>query len=349
MSSSCELRDVVITLNTSHISRPMYNFDNSKVLVTGGAGFIGSHLCDNLLKLGAEVVCLDNFITGHRINISHNENNPSFTLIEGDIRDIDVCQSAMEGCTHVCHQAALGSVPRSVTDPLTSNEINISGTLNIFFAAYNAGIKRVVYASSSSCYGDEETLPKVEDLVGKPLSPYAITKVCGELYASIFQLLYGMEMIGLRYFNVFGPRQDPEGMYAAVIPKFIKSLIKHESPEIHGDGTQSRDFTYIENVVDMNLLALSVNSDEAFGKNYNVACQKRITIGNLFEIIKSLLINYDSEIAKIKPIFVEPRPGDIPHSLANIDLAKKLIGYAPEIMAEEGFSKAIDWYWNNLQ
>ncbi len=327
----------------------MYNFEKSRVLVTGGAGFIGSHLCDELLNLGAEVVCLDNFITGHRKNIAHHETNPSFKLIEGDIRDLDVCRNAMKDCTHVCHQAALGSVPRSITDPLTSNEINISGTLNIFFAAYNAGIKRVVFASSSSCYGDEETLPKVETLVGDPLSPYAITKVCGELYASIFQLLYGMEMIGLRYFNVFGPRQDPEGMYAAVIPKFVKSLIKYESPEIYGDGTQSRDFTYIENVVEMNMLALSIDSYEASGKNYNVACQQRITVNNLFETIKSLLVSYDTKIANIKPLFVEPRLGDIPHSLANIDLARKLIGYDPKIMAEEGLSKAINWYWDNLQ
>ena len=217
----------------------MYNFEQSKVLVTGGAGFIGSHLCDKLLQLGAEVVCLDNFITGHRKNIAHNEMNPAFTLIEGDIRDMETCQKAMKGCTHVSHQAALGSVPRSLNDPLTSNDINITGTLNIFFAAYLAGIKRVVFASSSSCYGDEETLPKVEKLVGKPLSPYAITKVCAELYASVFQSLYDMEMIGLRYFNVFGPRQDPEGMYAAVIPKFVQSLINHEAPKIHGDGSQS--------------------------------------------------------------------------------------------------------------
>lgn len=327
----------------------MYNFEQSKVLVTGGAGFIGSHLCDKLLQLGAEVVCLDNFITGHRKNVAHNEGNPAFTLIEGDIRDMDTCQNAMKGCTHVSHQAALGSVPRSVNDPLTSNDINITGTLNIFFAAYNAGIKRVVFASSSSCYGDEETLPKVEKLVGKPLSPYAITKVCTELYASVFQSLYGMEMIGLRYFNVFGPRQDPEGMYAAVIPKFVQSLINHESPKIHGDGTQSRDFTYIENVLQMNLLALSTDSPEASGQNYNVACQKRITINKLFEIVKSLLIGYDSHIENINSEHVESRPGDIPHSLANIDLAREMLGYDPKIMAEEGLSKAINWYWKNLQ
>jgi len=327
----------------------MYNFDQSKVLVTGGAGFIGSHLCDKLLQLGAHVVCLDNFITGHRKNIVHNEANPAFTLIEGDIRDMETCQKAMNGCTHVSHQAALGSVPRSVNDPLITNDINITGTLNIFFAAYNAGIKRVVFASSSSCYGDEETLPKVETLVGSPLSPYAITKVCGELYAAVFQSLYGMEMIGLRYFNVFGPRQDPEGMYAAVIPKFVQSLINHESPQIHGDGSQSRDFTYIENVLQMNLLALSTHSHEASGQNYNVACQKRITVNNLFESIKSLLIGYDSKIQNINSEHVEPRLGDIPHSLANIDLAREMLGYDPKIMAEEGLSKAIDWYWENLQ
>jgi len=324
-------------------------FENTRVLVTGGAGFIGSHICDKLLEKGAEVVCLDNFLTGHRRNIEHNLNNSNFKLIEGDIRDFEICKRAMKGCTHVCHQAALGSVPRSVKDPLTSNEINISGTLNIYFSAYEEGIKRIVFASSSSCYGDEPNLPKIETKIGKPLSPYAITKYCGELYANIFQSLYGMEMIGLRYFNVFGPRQDPEGMYAAVIPKFVQSLIQNESPKIHGDGTQSRDFTFIDNVVEMNLLALLTASHEATGLNYNVACGQRLTVNDLFSIIKSLLVTFDQKIGDINPKFVSSRPGDIPHSLASIELAKNLIGYNPKIMPEEGLSKAIKWYWENLQ
>ena len=324
-------------------------FQNSRVLVTGGAGFIGSHICDKLLENGAEVVCLDNFLTGHKRNIEHNLINPNFKLIEGDIRDIETCKKAIKGCTHVCHQAALGSVPRSVKDPLTSNEINISGTLNIYFSAYEEGIKRIVFASSSSCYGDEPNLPKIENKIGKPLSPYAITKYCGELYANIFQSLYGMEMIGLRYFNVFGPRQDPEGMYAAVIPKFVQSLINHESPKIHGDGTQSRDFTFIDNVVEMNILSLFIDSNNATGLNYNVACGQRLTVNDLFSTIKSLLVNFDRKIEGVYPTFVPPRPGDIPHSLASIDLAKNLIGYNPKIMPEDGLSRAIKWYWDNLQ
>jgi len=320
-----------------------------KVLVTGGAGFIGSHLCDAIIEHGGEVVCLDNFLTGFKKNIKHLLENPNFKLIEGDIRDIDVCRNAIENCTHVCHQAALGSVPRSVADPLTSNDINISGTLNIYFSAFEAGIKRVVFASSSSCYGDDPSLPKIEKKTGNPLSPYAITKVCGELYASVFQSLYEMEMIGLRYFNVFGPRQDPNGMYAAVIPRFVKSLINRESPQIYGDGEQSRDFTYIENVIQMNLKALTTESIEATGINYNVACGMRVTVNELFINLRENLAKIDPEIATIKPEYVKSRPGDILHSLANIDLAKNNLGYNPEIMFPLGISKAIDWYCKNLQ
>ncbi|MAO69508.1 MAG: LPS biosynthesis protein WbpP [Euryarchaeota archaeon] len=327
----------------------MDSMQNMTVLVTGGAGFIGSHICDAIIYQGGNVICLDNFLTGFRKNIEHLLGNKNFKLIEGDIRDIDTCRKAMKNCTHVCHQAALGSVPRSVADPLTSNDINISGTLNIYFSAYEAGVKRIVFASSSSCYGDEPILPKVENKIGKPLSPYAITKVCDELYASVFQELYQMEMIGLRYFNVFGPRQDPDGMYAAVIPRFVKSLIKQESPQIFGDGEQSRDFTYIENVVQMNLKALTTKSKEATGLNYNVACGKRITVNQLFQTLRSNLTNMDSNIAKIEPEYVDPRPGDIPHSLANIELAKNNLGYNPEIMPAKGISKAINWYWENLQ
>jgi len=319
------------------------------VLVTGGAGFIGSHLCDAIIDHGGNVVCLDNFLTGFRKNIEHLLDNPNFKLIEGDIREIEVCRNAMKNCTHVCHQAALGSVPRSVADPLTSNNINISGTLNIYFSAFEEGIKRVVFASSSSCYGDEPTLPKVEHKIGKPLSPYAITKVCDELYASVFQSLYEMEMIGLRYFNVFGPRQDPDGMYAAVIPRFVKSLIKGESPQIYGDGEQSRDFTYIENVIQMNIKALTTESKEATGINYNVACGMRITVNELFNNLRKHLTEMNSNIADIEPEYIAPRPGDIPHSLANIELAKNNLGYNPEIMPSLGISKAINWYWENLQ
>jgi len=327
----------------------MLEFENTKILVTGGAGFIGSHICDKLLEKGAKVVCLDNFLTGHRRNIEHNLGHPNFTLIEGDIRNLETCKKSMVGCTHVSHQAALGSVPRSITDPITSNEINISGTLNVYFSAYEEGIKRIVFASSSSCYGDEPNLPKIETKIGSPLSPYAITKYCGELYANIFQSLYGMEMIGLRYFNVFGPRQDPEGMYAAVIPKFVQSLINHESPKIHGDGLQSRDFTYIDNVVEMNLLALKTKSNNAVGVNYNVACGQRLTVNDLFATIKSLLITFDKKIESIDSEYVPPRPGDIPHSLASIERAKNLIEYNPKIMPSEGLSRAINWYWENLQ
>ncbi len=327
----------------------MQSMRDMTVLVTGGAGFIGSHICDAIIAHGGNVICLDNFLTGFKKNIEHLLTNSNFKLIEGDIRNIETCREVMKNCTHVCHQAALGSVPRSVADPLTSNDINIGGTLNIYFSAFEAGIKRIVFASSSSCYGDESTLPKVENKIGKPLSPYAITKVCDELYASVFQTLYGMEMIGLRYFNVFGPRQDPDGTYAAVIPRFVKSLIKQESPQIYGDGEQSRDFTYIENVVQMNLKALTTESIEATGINYNVACGKRITVNKLFQNLRTNLTNMNSNIANIEPEYVEPRPGDIPHSLADIELAKNNLGYNPEIMPTVGISKAINWYWENLQ
>ena len=225
-----------------------------KILVTGGAGFIGSNLCERFIQSGCVVVCLDNFITGRRENISHLLENENFTLIEGDITDIDTCRKAIEGCDFVSHQAALGSIPRSIDNPIKTNNINVGGTLNVFVAAMEAGVKRVVYASSSSVYGDEKTLPKNEQKTGSPLSPYAITKAVNEMYASVFSQIHGFEVIGLRYFNVFGRRQDPEGVYAAVIPKFVESLINKKSPTIHGDGEQTRDFTYIENVIQMNII-----------------------------------------------------------------------------------------------
>ncbi len=320
----------------------------TKILVTGGAGFIGSNLLDRFLAEGAEVVCLDNFCTGHRRNIEQLLENTSFTLIEGDIRDMETCQAAVKGCTHVCHQAALGSVPRSVTDPLTTNEINITGTLNLLIAAKEAGIKRFVYASSSSVYGDEPTLPKVENRVGRLLSPYAVTKSVMESYAMVFAGLHGLETIGLRYFNVFGRRQDPEGAYAAVIPKFVDLLIKGESPKIFGDGEQSRDFTYIENVIQLNLKALLTTDSRAFGEVFNGACGTSITVNELFSQMRELISNHQSSASEVTPIHMQERPGDIRHSLANIDKAKEILGYQPSHDIQSGMVEAMDWYWESL-
>jgi len=320
-----------------------------KILITGGAGFIGSNLCEYFLSKEYKVTCLDNFATGHRYNIEHLFENPNFELIEGDIRSLEDCQKAVQGATYVLHQAALGSVPRSIKDPITSNETNISGFLNMLVASRDAGIKRFVYAASSSTYGDSESLPKVEDKIGKPLSPYAITKYVNELYADIFSKTYGIETIGLRYFNVFGRKQDPNGAYAAVIPLFVKKFINHESPVINGDGNYSRDFTYIDNVIQMNELAMTTENPDAINTVYNTAFGDRTTLNDLVEYLKEFLSEYDSEIAKVQAIHGPNRVGDIPHSLASIDKAKQLLNYNPKYSMREGLKEAVKWYWENLK
>lgn len=321
----------------------------SKILITGIAGFIGSNLADYFLSKGYEIVGLDNFSTGHRRNINPFLNNENFEFIEGDIRDIETCKNAVKGIDYVLHQAALGSVPRSLKDPLTSNEVNVNGFLNMLWASKEAGVKRFVYAASSSTYGDSESLPKVENIIGKPLSPYAITKYVNELYADIFSKSYGIETIGLRYFNVFGRKQDPNGAYAAVIPKFVKQFMDYESPIINGDGNYSRDFTYIDNVIQMNELAILSNNSEALNTVFNTAVGDRTTLNQLVAIIKQELTKYDAKIADVKIIHGPNRAGDIPHSLASIDKAKEILGYNPQYDLEKGLVEAIKWYWENLK
>ncbi|MCD7978191.1 MAG: SDR family oxidoreductase [Tannerellaceae bacterium] len=330
-------------MNVSHV------LSNSKILVTGGAGFIGSNLCEELLNQNCQVVCLDNFSTGNIYNILHLMQHDAFKLIAGDIRNPEDCKRAVGGVDYVLHEAALGSVPRSLHDPATTNDVNISGFLNMLIAARDAQVKRFVYAASSSTYGDSETLPKEEDVIGKPLSPYAVTKYVNELYADVFARTYGMECIGLRYFNVFGKRQDPNGAYAAVIPLFVKKLIHHESPVINGDGEYSRDFTYIKNVVQMNLLALTTIDREAVNTVYNTACGERTTLNQLVNSLKVSLSKYDPAIAEIKIKHGPNRLGDIPHSLASIEKARTFLGYAPEYNMEDGIREAVEWYWENLK
>jgi len=353
-------------------------------LVTGGAGFIGSNLVQHFLERGNEVICLDNLATGFMKNIAPFMDDERFTFIKGDIRDLDTCQEAAKGCDYIFHQAALGSVPRSIADPLTSNAVNISGSLNMLIAARDQKVKRFIYAASSSTYGDSKELPKVEDKIGNPLSPYAITKLVNEHYARVFSGLFDMECIGLRYFNVFGRRQDPNGAYAAVIPLWVKSLINHQAPVINGDGSYSRDFTYIDNVVQANELAavmptasitdnmadyrLSVRGarDEVRGnikdprppspvprpsisEVFNVAYGGNTTLNELFEALKKNLSHFDEEIGGIAAIHGPERPGDIPHSMASIDKAKMVLGYDPEYDAEKGFEHACEWYYENLR
>lgn len=322
-----------------------------KILVTGGAGFIGSNLCEALLKRGCKVICLDNFATGKPENIIHliKEYSNHFTLIVGDIRNIDDCRKAVEGVEIVMHEAALGSVPRSIADPITTNSVNIDGFLNMLVASRDAGVKRFIFAASSSTYGDSASLPKVEDVIGKPLSPYAITKYVNELYADIFARTYNMQYIGLRYFNVFGRRQDPNGAYAAVIPLFVKKLMNHESPTINGDGEYSRDFTYIDNVIEMNIRAMETDNPEAVNQIYNTAYGERTTLNQLVTYLKQELSRFDSEISDIEIKHGTNRAGDIPHSLASIDKAKKLLGYDPQYNIKRGLSEAVEWYWNNLR
>lgn len=319
-----------------------------KITITGGAGFIGSNLCEYFLSKGHEVVCLDNFATGHRYNIESLLSDRNFTLLEGDIRNPDACKQAVAGADYVLHQAALGSVPRSLKDPVTTNEVNISGFLNMLVASRDAGVKRFIYAASSSTYGDSEALPKVEEVIGNPLSPYAITKYVNELYAGIFSKTYGLETIGLRYFNVFGRKQDPHGAYAAVIPKFVIQLMRHESPVINGDGNYSRDFTYIDNVIQMNELAMLTANPEAINTVYNTAYGDRTTLNDLMNYLKEYLSAFDPAIATIPVVYGSHRQGDIPHSLASIAKAKRLLGYHPKYSMAEGLKEAVDWYWGNL-
>lgn len=319
-----------------------------KILVTGGAGFIGSNLIEVLLNKGNIVICLDNFSTGKRENLTSFQGGTNFLLIEGDIRDLSVCKNAVKGVDFVLHQAALGSVPRSITDPVTTNEVNISGFLNMLIASKEEGVKRFVYAASSSTYGDSESLPKVEDVIGKPLSPYAITKYVNELYADTFYKTYGFETIGLRYFNVFGRRQDANGAYAAVIPKFVGQFLKHESPVINGDGEYSRDFTYIDNVIQMNLLALTTQNKEAVNQVYNTAFGERATLKELVVSLKKYLSKFDGKITEVEILYGPKRLGDIPHSLASIEKAKSYLGYKPEFSLDDGLKEAVNWYWKEI-
>jgi UDP-N-acetylglucosamine 4-epimerase len=325
--------------------------ENNKkaILITGGAGFIGSNLCEYFLSKNYKVVCLDNFATGHRHNLKDFINNENFSLIEGDIRNAEACKQAIQGIDYVLHQAALGSVPRSINDPVTTNDVNVSGFLNMLVAARDANVKRFVYAASSSTYGDSVGLPKVEEVIGKPLSPYAITKYVNELYAEIFSRTYGLETIGLRYFNVFGRKQDPNGAYAAVIPKFVMQLMQQESPRINGDGNYSRDFTYIDNVIQMNELAMTTENQEAVNTVYNTAYGDRNTLNDLVDYLKTFLSEYDPKIAEVAIEYGPNRAGDIPHSLASIDKAKTMLGYDPKFSLQEGLKEAVGWYWENLR
>lgn len=323
----------------------------AKVLVTGGAGFIGSNLCEALLELEHDVVCLDNFATGHIENLLPliERYGSKFKLIVGDIRNPEDCAKAVsDGVETVFHEAALGSVPRSIKDPATTNAVNIGGFLNMLIAARDASVKRFIFAASSSTYGDSKSLPKQEDVIGRPLSPYAITKYVDELYADVFARTYGTEYIGLRYFNVFGRRQDPNGAYAAVIPLFVKKFLNHEAPNINGDGEYSRDFTYIDNVIQMNLLAMTTTNPDAVNQIYNTAYGERTTLNQLVDYLKEFLSAYDPAIAAIEPTHGPNRAGDIPHSLASVEKARRLLGYDPKFSMRQGLEQACKWYKNNL-
>ena len=322
--------------------------ENKQVLVTGGAGFIGSNLCENLLEHGNKVTCMDNFLTGKKSNIAHLIGHGNFTLLEGDIRNPHDCNKSTDGTEIVLHQAALGSVPRSINDPITTNEININGFLNMLYSSKEHGVKRFVYAASSSTYGDSKELPKKEEVIGMPLSPYAVTKYVNELYAHVFSNLYGIETIGLRYFNVFGRKQDPNGAYAAAIPKFIKAFMNYESPKINGDGSQTRDFTYIDNVIQANHLAGSTQNKDALNKVFNIACGDQSILLDLVENLRLLLSNFDSKIASVKITHGPERVGDVKHSLASIEKAQSLLNYQPTHNVSKGLNEAIEWYWNNL-
>lgn len=319
------------------------------ILITGAAGFIGSNLCEYFLSKDFKIVGLDNFSIGHQYNIEPFLSHNNFTFIEGDIRDFSTCQQAVSDVHYVLHQAALGSVPRSIHDPITTNAVNVTGFLNMLVASRDAGVKRFVYAASSSTYGDSVELPKVEEVIGKPLSPYAITKYVNELYADIFGKTYGLSTIGLRYFNVFGRKQDPSGAYAAVIPKFVKQLVRKESPVINGDGSFSRDFTYIDNVIQMNELALFTTNDKAINTVYNTAVGDQTTLNEMVTLLKSYLSVFDPDIANVEVIYGPNRVGDIPHSKASIEKAKQLLNYQPNYQFAAGLKEAVTWYWENLK
>ena len=318
-----------------------------RILVTGGAGFIGSNLCEKLLSLEAKVVCLDNFSTGKRENITSFLKSKNFKLITGDIRNLETCKKAVVNIDYVLHQAALGSVPRSINNPITSNEVNITGFLNMLVAANEASVERFVYAASSSTYGDSEVLPKTEEVIGKPLSPYAVTKYVNELYADVFSKTYGIETIGLRYFNVFGKGQDANSTYAAVLPTFINQLLKGASPTINGDGTFSRDFTYIDNVVQANLLSLLADK-KAVNTIYNIAYGARNTLNDLMRYLKEYLAAFDAATSSIEVIYGENRAGDIPHSHASIAKAKENLNYNPQYSLQQGLKESVKWYWENV-
>lgn len=308
----------------------------SKVLVTGGAGFIGSNLTEFLLKANHSVRVQDNFSTGKKENLIFDRKYPPLEVLEGDIRDLSACREAVKGMEYVFHQAALPSVQRSVEDPETSNAINVGGTLNILLAAREEGVKRVIYASSSSIYGDTPTLPKHEEMSPYPLSPYALQKYIGEQYCRLFYQLYGLDSVSLRYFNVFGPKQDPNSLYSAVIPRFIDALVHGRPPIIFGDGEQSRDFTFIENVVQANLLAMSAG--RLYGEAINIACGERISLNQLMNVLKEILGS------KLAPVYEEPRKGDVKHSLADIHKSKKIINYMPKVGIEEGLKKTVEFF-----
>jgi UDP-N-acetylglucosamine/UDP-N-acetylgalactosamine 4-epimerase len=351
----------------------MNRLTNTKILITGGAGFIGSNLIENFLKQNNEVICLDNLSTGYKKNIAPFFENKNFQFIEGDIRDLDVCKKTTQGCDYVFHQAALGSVPRSIKDPATTNAVNIDGFLNMLIAAKDEKVKRFIYAASSSTYGDSKELPKMEERIGRPMSPYAITKVVNEHFAKVYSEIYGLETIGLRYFNVFGKNQDPDGAYAAVIPLWVKKLINHEQPVINGDGNYSRDFTYIDNVIQANEKAALIPKDELLTnlkshyKNlsatlgeyierpncvmdvFNVAYGGNTTLFELFNALKINLSKNDKAIVNIKPIIGPKRQGDIPHSQASIEKAKISTGYEPIIDAPQGIEEACGWYYSKLK
>ncbi len=311
-----------------------------KILVTGGAGFIGSNLVEKLLmdEKVSLVRVLDDFSTGNKKNIEEFLTHTKFDLIEGDIRNYDTCMKACEGINRISHQAALGSVPRSINDPLTTNNVNITGTLNVFTAAKESGIKRIVYAASSSTYGDHPDLPKIEDKIGNPLSPYAVTKYVNELYAKVYANIYGLELIGLRYFNIFGPRQNPQGPYAAVIPLFINALLKNEAPTINGDGSHSRDFTFVANAVQANIMALFADNEKAVNQVYNIACGEQTSLLQLFEQLRT------EAGTDLQPIFGPERKGDVKHSLADISKAKEWLNYEVVVSIEEGLKETFNWY-----
>lgn len=359
-----------------------------KILITGGAGFIGSNLVDHFINKGHHIIVLDNLSTGFEKNIAHHFANPLFKFINGDIRDLETCMNAAQNCDYIFHQAALGSVPRSIKDPITTNAVNVDGFVNMLVAARENNVKRFIYAASSSTYGDSKKLPKIEELIGKPLSPYAVTKYVNELYADVFAKTYGMQCIGLRYFNVFGRRQDPNGAYAAVIPLWSKQLINHTSPTINGDGTYSRDFTYIDNVLQANEKAMlisdqqflkgqyeyynidlenhkyfstkktsnkstkqsdiNINENINFSEVFNVAFGDNTNLLQLFEALRDNLAKHDPAIKNLEPVFGQVRPGDIPHSQASVKKAEMILGYKAQYNARQGFERVAEWYFKNL-